>query len=181
MDLDRNGTLDINEFCAGMTEFDKSMTKAQAEVLFRHLDRDKGGTLDLSEFMEMSKKSMELSELLKHQDRERRPSNRDVAELMAKAKAKMMAAIEHNGVRLHRSASTCFDPKLQANLEMMTVRQMKKRLAVKESFLLQRTIKNWWDTMQLGGNEGSDTSDVMEKSTYVTISLALHLMFVPGE
>ena len=49
IDVDRNGTIDYNEFLAATMDKDKLTSKKNLEVAFKTFDRDGSGTINLNE------------------------------------------------------------------------------------------------------------------------------------
>jgi hypothetical protein len=94
--------------------------------------------------------------------------------LVQAEKAKLMKAIEKGGVRLQRTGSTLFDPKMQGDMAMLAPAMIRKRQELKKNAHLDRTIRSWWDSMNLGGTENN-----LEKDSYIQINMAMHFMLVP--
>ena len=91
--------------------------------------------------------------------------------LVQAEKAKLMKAIEKGGVRLQRTGSTLFDPKMQGDMAMLAPAMIRKRQELKKNAHLDRTIRSWWDSMNLGGTENN-----LEKDSYIQINMAMHFM-----
>jgi hypothetical protein len=172
MDTDGNGVLTMTEFVTGMTNFDKSMSISDAEVLFKHLDADGSGTLDLEEFISMQKRSLEMKDLLSFTET-RKSSCQEMTRAIDVEKKRMMKAIEEGGVRLQRTMSTVSDPKLQGDLRMVAPAVMAQRLALKKSPQIQALISSWWKSM------GLEENGEMNETTYLNINMALHFSVCP--
>jgi hypothetical protein len=54
-----------------------------------------------------------------------------------------------NGVRLQRSNSTIDDPKMQGDVTMLGVTQIKAREALKKNSAIRRVICSWFDQLEL--------------------------------
>jgi Ca2+-binding EF-hand superfamily protein len=169
MDRDGDGELDIEEFCSGLSKGEfEMMTREQAEVLFHALDADGNGTLDFKEFIEMQRKNAEFIEM-------RKLNTEQLQTLVQAEKVKLMKAIEEGGVRLQRTNSVVADPKLQGDIRMMAPAMVRKRKALQTNPELEKVIRRWWDSAQLGGADC-----VMHKEVYIQINMAIHFMLVPG-
>ena len=97
------------------------MDQSKSKSLFKELDKDNSGTISLNEFIELSKKSLEITHLMEvTTDHGSGGEHSDELQLaVQQERFKVMAAIEQRGVRLQRTMSTYNDPRLQGNVEML--------------------------------------------------------------
>jgi hypothetical protein len=79
-----------------------------------------------------------------------------------------------NGVSLARRQSTEDNVKLQGDVTMIGATKFKARMRLKESVALQTVLENWWDQLDLNGN------DKLDKEHYTEINIALHHLVHPG-
>jgi hypothetical protein len=112
IDTDGNGTLDPEEFRAGLDKYGMDMSDTEVSDLYRLLDANGDGVLTLEEFSSITKNELEMADLEKMWSDNSGNVSSEAQELAIKAAT--------SGTRFTRTNSVAYDLKRQGMFELTT-------------------------------------------------------------